>query len=291
MFEKQRKGFIIRYGSFIEAYWRLTPAERQLVLLIARMIQKNDDAFNLCKFGIRDFDKAGIKDCEVRELIGSMVEKALIIRKRACRYLHISWIASAEYSDREGYELCIDPKLKPYLLRLKKQLSHYQLAIRLESFYSIRLYEFLSHDLLEKKQSDLKRLRQIFMLKASEYRLYGDFKKRILIPSQKEIYEKTGIASDFTEIKEGKSVTAILFGMRSAIQSEAQDKDTPDVLLNLIPEAYREDMGIVLKVFANCDRHGAAYVRRNIEYANNHHPTNNYGMFLEKALREDLGKG
>lgn len=108
-----------------------------------------------------------------------------------------SWLASAEYKNGEGIMLLtFSPKLKPYLLQLKKAFTSYRLnnILSLKSAYSIRLYELLKKwQYLNKWECSIENLKEKFGIEQDKYKLYGHFKARVVEPAVKELNEKTDI--------------------------------------------------------------------------------------------------
>lgn len=105
----------------------------------------------------------------------------------------------------------ISPKLKPYLLELKAGYTSYLLANipKLKSGYSIRLYELLhQYRKIGKRYFEITALQKKV---GSSYKLYGDFKRKVILQAQKDLKKHTDLAFVFDERKEGRKVIAIEF--------------------------------------------------------------------------------
>lgn len=111
-------------------------------------------------------------------------------------------------------EMLIAEEIQPFLLQLKDRFTCYlfENVSRLRSFFSIRLYNlFRQYCSIGDRVLDLRTLRKMFKIKEGQYSSYFMFKKRIILPAQRELKEKTDIYFDFEEIKEGRRIVAIRF--------------------------------------------------------------------------------
>lgn len=128
--------------------------------------------------------------------------------------------------DGQFVEFEISSKLKPYLLELKKNYTSYLLAHipKLRSGYSIRLYELLhQYRRIGKRKFELDDLQKKV---GSRYKLYGDFKRKVILQAQKDLKKNTDLAFTFNPVKTGKKVTAlefVLFGNKPDNVSQQLD--------------------------------------------------------------------
>ncbi len=215
----EEKSLVVKSNRLIEASYRLTTQEQRLILLMASMIRSDDVDFHTYQIRVKDFnDIIGIKDKagyrKTKDLTKKLLSRILEIRSERS-LLQISWLSSAEYFEGQGYvELSFDPKLKPYLLQIKKYFTQYRLkdVIRLKSFYSVRLYELLKqYEKIGQRAVDLEELRHVLGIRPNEYKLYGHMKNRVIRPAQKELNSKTDIRFEFKEQKTGRKVTGLTF--------------------------------------------------------------------------------
>jgi hypothetical protein len=146
-----------------------------------------------------------------------------------------------------------------------------------------------------------------------QYSDYFDFKKRILLPTQKELAEKADLYFEFEEIKYGRRIGAILFHIFSKKLPTAllgNDESPPvdnisnkppafikvnlpanpviDDLLLLVAEQYRNRKGVLASIIEFDKKQGFEYVRRNILYCNAN-VKSNYGKFFSDSLKNDWG--
>jgi len=225
----KEKQLVVKSNKLIEASYKLTLQEARIILLLTSMIQKDDQEFNLVRIKVKDFvDFVGVKDKDayrrVQDITDSLGDKSLIVRginpnNNERTRLKMQWLASAEYFEGSGFvELEFSQKLKPYLLQLKSRFTKYQLeyALKLRKSYSIRIYELLKQwEKLKTRTVEIAELKEALGIDKNKYTFYGDLKRRILNPAQKEISEKTDISFKFIEIKKGRKVLMIRFKIRS----------------------------------------------------------------------------
>ena len=151
----------------------------------------------------------------------------------------------------------ISPEFAPYLLQLKQNYTSYLLINipNLRSGYSIRLHELLyQYYKIGKRYFELWDLQRKV---GSNYKLYGDFKRKVILKAQKELKKHTNIAFAFHEKKNGRKVVGlefIIFGnkpkrknpnqlslLEDAIEI-AKDEETPAFSENIIDAM--NDLGI-----------------------------------------------
>lgn len=121
---------------------------------------------------------------------------------------------------------CLNPKLKPYFLQLRREFSMRSLPEfrRLSSIYAQQIYRFLcSFRALEETEVEIERLH--FTTTAPES-LKADFRKfrtRVLEPAEREINNKTSLKFRWEPIKQGRKVVAVRFIFEGSAAAEAVD--------------------------------------------------------------------
>ena len=113
--------------------------------------------------------------------------------------------------------LQFSPKLKPYLLQLRKE--YLTIDIRniqdISSHYSVKLYLVLKHQQRlgnSKVKYMVERLRTILAIEEGEYELYGSFKQQVIRRAMNDIEKYTDLSIwKIEEEKSGRSVSAIIF--------------------------------------------------------------------------------
>lgn len=103
--------------------------------------------------------------------------------------------------------------MKPHLLQLQTQFLMYDIKniLRLQSSFSIRIYELLKqYERIGKRKFTIEELKEILDI-SDKYPLYANFKQRVIIKAQEDLSEFTDIRFTFEEEKKGKAVYAINF--------------------------------------------------------------------------------
>jgi hypothetical protein len=131
--------------------------------------------------------------------------------------------------------------LKPYLLQLKEKFTEYRYynIIQIKSSYSIRIYELLKqYEKIRRRKFKVDELREILGIEEGKYSNYADFKRKVILTAEKELFKKTDIYFTFKEKKKGKKVDELEFIIYRNIATEEnvvakQDKaDTYDLFHN-----------------------------------------------------------
>ncbi|MBX4267203.1 replication initiation protein [Clostridium estertheticum] len=214
------KNYIVtKSNNLINCNYDLSLQEQKIILTLASMVQPQDENFKPYIFKIKDFMKLlGIdnksKYTEIPKITKELMQKVFEIKK-GNKVTQLSWLSSAEYEKGTGMvELEFSPKLKPYMLGLKEFYTSYKLGnvLSLKSKYSVRLYEILKSNLYRKYiEIEVEEFKNMVGSKEKAYKIYNNFKNRILIRAQKELAEKTDVNFTYQEIKTGRKVTSIKF--------------------------------------------------------------------------------
>ncbi|MBU3174570.1 replication initiation protein [Clostridium estertheticum] len=216
------KNYIVKKSNYfiMNSSYDLSLEEQKLILTLASMVQPEDEGFKPYKFKIADFiELLGVKNqakyTETPKITKELMKKVFEIEEDDT-IIQIAWLSSAIYKKGTGMvELEFSPKLKPYMMQLNTLFTQYKLAniLLMKSKYSPRIYEILKCNEFKKQGyieivlGDLRKL-----LKAENiYPLYGDFKRRVLLPVQKELKKLSDISFDLEEIKTGRTITDLRF--------------------------------------------------------------------------------
>lgn len=210
---------VTKSNALIEARYKLTLEEQRLILYLVSMIQPKDEDFMAYSVSVKDFmELVDIKNKSVyrqfKDISEQLMSKPLVIKKENST-LVMNWLSSAEYYSGQGkIELSFDPKLKPYLLKLKANFTSYKLqnVITLKSFYSIRIYELLKqYERLNERLFTLSDLRDYLCINESMYPMYSNFKQKVLSVAYKELKDKSDVFFEYEEIKLNRKVEKLKF--------------------------------------------------------------------------------
>ena len=322
---------MVRKSNYlVEASYKLSPVEQKMLLFLASSINLEDKDFKEYSLKIKDFQDSLENESEnynrLEKIILDLKEKNLKIvypnENGVEVTLNVSWLSSSKYVDGSGVvQLCFDPSLKPFLLRLKSHFTNYRLEniVQLKSQFSIRIYELLKqYEKIGQRLFMVSELRSILGIDQNQYKQYTDFKKRVIVPAQKELAEKTDISFYFEELKMGHTVGQIRFFIKSRGREKAQLVEVESIqnvlvsqkseppesedlkkLIALLPKDLREKESLRKLLKTWLEKQNVDYVARNIECANdgsnevnpgaNLNKGSNYRNYLTKALLGDYG--
>lgn len=304
---------VTQANELVESRYNLTLGEQRLIFTMIARIQPDDEDFKPYSISLHELaDFLGINknhiyaDCKkiTKNLLGKVVEI-----QEPGRLLQTHWVSSADYIDGTGVvNLTFDPLLKPYLLQLKGNFtsSKLEMLLSFKSQYTMRMYTLLKqYERLKEREIELQQLRDMLGIRKDQYKLYSNFRDRILEPTQKELAEKADLYFEFDEIKHGRGVGAIRFHIfiKKPIKSIPDKPEEPslellppsngissslDQLLSFVPDQHKAKKTILSALESFEKRHGFDYVKRNILYSNTK-ADKSYAGFLNNALKEDWG--
>ncbi|HDI3019209.1 TPA: replication initiation protein [Clostridium botulinum] len=229
------KNYLVTKSNYfiMNSSYDLSLEEQKLILTLASMVQPDDEEFKTYEFKIGDFMKLlGIEDkskyTKIPRVTKELMKKVFEIQE-GNKLIQTAWLSSAVYEKGSGcVELTFSPYLKPYMLKLNTMFTQYKLAniLSMKSKYSPRIYEILKCNEFKKQgyiEIEVEELRKL--LKADNiYPLYGDFKRKVIKQTQKELKAVTDITFEFEEIKTGRKVTSIKFYIKSNKKNSAKEE-------------------------------------------------------------------
>ncbi|MBS4016429.1 MAG: replication initiation protein [Candidatus Latescibacteria bacterium] len=312
--EKLPSSYLVTQANeLVSARYVLPVAEQRLVLTMISRIQPDDEDFKPYRVGIGELaDFLGVargsayREC--KKVTKSLLGRVLII-KEIGEELQTHWVSSAKYIDGSGMvTLSFDPKLRPYLLKLKRNFTTCKLEMILsfKSQYTMRIYTFLKQNhRLKEREYELKEFREMLGLRDDQHKEYKHLKSNIIIPVQKELSAKADLTFNFKEIKYGRQVGALKFTILCKKQKIAENEginyqnipeptsniEIPtdvDPFLQLVHPAHQKNKSVIAVLAKNIKKYDSDYVRRNILYCNAK-AEKSYSGFLTKALINDWG--
>jgi len=142
----------------------------------------------------------------------------------------INICSTAKYNKKEGrITVKFTDDIMPYLAQVRKKFVLYNLKeiANFGSLYTTRLYELIQ----EFKETgwmlkSVDQLRKIFAVGHNKFKLYGNFKAKILKPACQEINDQYDMDMRFEEIKEGRKVVAVKFLFKKTLVHKVTNRKT-----------------------------------------------------------------
>jgi len=313
------KSHIIRKSNeLVEARYRLSIWEQRMILLLLVDISPKDEDFKRYRIRVDhvaamwnlDSDKS-LYD-KVQQAADTLVGKTIQLSDDPEISQTVSWLAYVEYVKGSGViELEFHSSLKPYLLQLKKYYTEYKLGhvISFRNQYTIRIYELLKMEAFKAntgghfvRRFQYEELRSMLDVAANEYHLFADFKRRVILPSVKEISGTTDLNIHEVQYgKTGRKITDITFivairppedvptfELESETPSTNSKQTLHPVIGKLVELGFALDMA---KRYKN--KYGVRKIERNIAYTlakRDAGVIKDVPAYLNTAISEDLGQ-
>jgi len=241
-FEIKQNDFVVKSNALVEARYRLSLQESQVILWLLTKIKLDEEDFKPHRLGIAEFaefTKTNVegKYKEMRNTTKRLMQRVMeIYDSHTQELLQVNWLSSAHYKYKQGYVLLeFSPKLKPYLLQLKSQFTKIGITdtLKLKSIYAIRVLELLLQYLsVGYRKITIDELRAYCGIEKHEYADYFDLKRKLIEKAKNEVNLKTEYQIGYTEIKESRKVVAIEWRIKKKNQEEAKDKEKIKTLKN-----------------------------------------------------------
>ena len=231
------KALVTKSNNLVEARYHFSIWETRVFTKLVSLIHPSDEDFKKYKLQIKDLvNFFGVNDndayVKIKAVPDNLLKKVVTIpytENGEERFLKTGLIAQASIpKKKEGYiELSFHPDLKPYLLQLKRTFLSYDIrnVLKISSVYSVRIYELLKqYEKIGYREFDIDTLKATLGV-SDKYKLYGHFKSRIILKAQEDLKEYTDIYFNFSEVKAGRKVIAILFDIKKNKNAEIATKN------------------------------------------------------------------
>ncbi len=236
---------IVKSNKLIETSYKLNSREQFFVLHLISQISQHDKEFREYTMHYSEIEKIINFDgkrriankSEVFSLMDKlnsetiMYEKGNIIGKSV-------WLQHMEHNtDTDEFTFSLSEKLREYLIQLKEHFTRYNISniVYLNSS-AIRLYEVLKrHQFKGECELTVDKIKFYLGIENS-YKKFYEFKRWVLIPSQKEIEKYTDIRFEYKPAKkEGKRIISLKFDI---FENEPHFKpETIQLLSRIDPKA------------------------------------------------------
>ncbi|MBX4271897.1 replication initiation protein [Clostridium estertheticum] len=254
------KDYLVTKSNYfiMNSSYDLSLEEQKIILTLASMVQPTDEEFKPYKFKIAEFMKlVGVEDkskyTQIPKITKELMKKVFEIEEGKT-LIQTAWLSGVKYEKGTGMiEMIFSPYLKPYMLKLNSMFTQYKLAniLSMKSKYSPRIYEFLKCNEFKKQgyiEIEVEELRKL--LRADNiYPLYADFKRYVILQTQKELKKISDISFEFEEIKTSRKITSIKFYITSSKNNKASNEIAAS-LENINPKLQQnmDDINLVKEI-------------------------------------------
>lgn len=245
--ENKTQRYIVKSNSLVEARYRLSLQESQIILWLLTQIRADDEDFKPHVLEISQFAKlTGVtvdnRYTDLRRITKCLIQRAVeIYEPETEEFIQAAWLSSARYQTKKGTVLLkFAPELKPYLLKLKSHFTKIDIAdtLKLKSIYAVRLFELLLQYVnIGIRIISIEELRGYCGIKKDEYHNYFDLKRYVIQKAKHEINTKTEYEIDYEEIKESRKIVSINWTIK---KKKPAKQPTPS-----LPKEYRSDLAMI----------------------------------------------
>ncbi|XTR39274.1 replication initiation protein (plasmid) [Paraclostridium tenue] len=259
---KKEQRILMKDNLLVKTKYELTLAENRLYNLILYKFQKEGQVLK-CTLSQKEIkevvkfnDKTTIKG--IGELLDNLSIKKIWIEEKKSNGLskwHKYNLLNGCTYDEEFKTFEIEATGFIYEL-IKKKFSNggytpnnLNIFLTLGNYYAQRLYELLrlwsnSKTTINYSVDELKSL----LMVEEKYPLYGDFKRRVIVPAIKNLNESKAFEVDFKEIKVGRKVESIDFIVKDLDKRKYFEKDIltreEDTSLNISKDIVKNEFYI-----------------------------------------------
>jgi plasmid replication initiation protein len=230
---------ITQDNRVVEAAYKLTLAEKRLVLLVLTKIDSHPDKpaalpetlIEVCADDVvAHFPLPQKKAYEMlKDAADKLYERTVYIDGARDR---TRWVSRVTYLPNEGrvvLRLAVD--ILPYLTQLMGAFTQYRLlrVADMSSVYAIRLYELLVQwTRAGKRDVEVDWIKQQFEI-ADQYENIRDLKRRVIDPAVAQVNKHSDLDVTYTQRKRGREVVAFVF--KFGLKQEA----TPAAVVDKAP--------------------------------------------------------
>lgn len=224
---------IKQHNAIIEARYEMSALEKNIIYMLLAQLKDDDPpekSYYDIDFG--ELERRLDQKISIPELVKAaeaLVFRVYTIHKKDGGILYTSLVGSVHnLPDKNVVQLGISSMAKPYLLALKHNYTEFQLdmALRLKSKYSKRMYEMLSQHreegVIEISVEELKYRLALKDLKTGkeQYEPWSMFQEHVLTVPQEELKAHTDIRFTYIAKKTGRKYTDLTFYIKKVDKSK-----------------------------------------------------------------------
>ena len=222
------KALVVRRNELIHARYRMSLQEQRLLLWLIAQVKREDTDLTVYRIGVKQLaDFIGV---ESKNMYGELSRHTKSLMSRVAEICkvdegtltQIQFVSKTKYYFGNGVvELCLNQHMRPYVLQLKERFTEIELgyAIRLSSFYAIRIYELLKSGQYRHGGFDmpLPELRAELGIEKGKLARIDNFKAKVMDIAEREINGRTDINFMYEWQKTGRTITAVRFAVREQV--------------------------------------------------------------------------
>jgi len=215
---------VYQANKFIESRQTYSVNEKRLLSTLISFVKPTDEEFMEYELSIKDWAKTlGVAPTNLYQ-IADEVTTELMMKIVAIKDPHSLTFDKFHVLDRARYSegvltLKINKNMNDIFLQLRatKNFTHYELAefVTLTSTHAQRIYELMKqyqHSKNRERTIELTELREMLGLDEKKYKLFSDFRKKVLDIAKKQIEEHTTLRYEWQGItKRGRKIHSIKF--------------------------------------------------------------------------------
>ncbi len=241
--KKNNKGIVLikKSNNLVESKYKFDIWETRFFLSVLSQIRREDTDFDVYRIWYKDIIKIfGLKSGDsyafLREAARVLMNKSVQINYeengvKRTKELHlinkIDYLSEGQngtknLGNHEYIDVTVEPEMRPFLLQLSKNFTAYDLRnVTKLSVYSIRLYELLKqYETIGVRTLNVDEMKSMLQVE-EQYKLYSDFYRWIIKPSEAEINKYTDLlVLDIEKLKEGRKIVALRFKFRAKTEAE-----------------------------------------------------------------------
>ena len=304
---------VAKAQPLVEAAYNFSIWEKRVYTILASLVDKHDPDFKSYRINIKDiidFYECKSNDAyeRIKEVPESLLSKNKIIKipftteeghKRILKTHLITAVTEAADGDNSrgnGYiELEFHPRLKPFLLGLKRYLCYdIKNTIGISSVHSLRIFEFLKLHQYKKKHKITVQELKVMLGVVDKHKKYGHF-KRIITKAQKDLAKNTDLSFQFEEIKQGRSVHELNFLIYENKKNRTSKDQTREISVGEEGNEYKlflivKEWGITRNTFSEfSQKYSIEHIAECIDYIRqlpSNKPIKNKAGYLRKILTQ-----
>lgn len=207
-----------------KARYSLPLSHQKIILFLIANVKPTDDEFKTLTLRIQDFCRfcgiqvSGKNYADLKAAMKKVADQSFYVEEDGVEKL-VRWLDMVHIHHGEGtVELRIHPEMRPYLLHLNANFTHYELVwiSRFRSRYSPRLYELLKSYHYRKREKyerefDVEELKKA--IGAEGYERWINFRQKALDPSVADINQFSDMLVSYTPVKRGRKICGVKFTM------------------------------------------------------------------------------